>query len=437
MITIRIFILIIFLNISCKAQSLYFPPLNSDTWDTISPTSIGWCPDKINDLLSYLGNQNTKAFILLKDGKIIIEKYYGTFTKDSSWYWASAGKTLTAFLVGIAQQEGFLSINDTTSKYLGTGWTNCTVQQEEKITIKNQLSMTSGLNDGVSDHHCTLDTCLNYLTDAGTRWAYHNGPYTLLDNVMQNATGQTLNNFATQKLKNPTGITGAYFPSGYNNVFVSKARSMARFGLLMLNNGNWNGNQLLTDANYFNQMVNPSQTFNKAYGYLWWLNGKTSYMIPTLQLLFNGTLNPDAPSDMIAALGKNGQLINVSPSTKLVFIRMGNAPGVGEVPINFNDSIWKKINLSMCGVTDVNEREEYNADVKLFPNPASNQLYIQWNVNNYKVQITDISGRKVFEDNDYENSKQINSSQFESGVYYIKLINNKKYVRNLKLIVQK
>jgi CubicO group peptidase (beta-lactamase class C family) len=437
MITIRIFILIIFLNISCKAQSLYFPPLNSDTWDTISPTSIGWCPDKINDLLSYLGNQNTKAFILLKDGKIIIEKYYGTFTKDSSWYWASAGKTLTAFLVGIAQQEGFLSINDTTSKYLGTGWTNCTVQQEEKITIKNQLSMTSGLNDGVPDHHCTLDTCLNYLTDAGTRWAYHNGPYTLLDNVMQNATGQTLNNFATQKLKNPTGITGAYFPSGYNNVFVSKARSMARFGLLMLNNGNWNGNQLLTDANYFNQMVNPSQTFNKAYGYLWWLNGKTSYMIPTLQLLFNGTLNPDAPSDMIAALGKNGQLINVSPSTKLVFIRMGNAPGVGEVPINFNDSIWKKINLSMCGVTDVNDREEYNADVKLFPNPASNQLYIQWNVNNYKVQITDISGRKVFEDNDYENSKQINSSQFESGVYFIKLINNKEYVRNLKLIVQK
>lgn len=437
MAAIRIFILIVFFTIIGKAQSLYFPPLVGNTWDTISPTSIGWCPDKINNLLTYLGNQNTKAFILLKDGKIIIEKYYGTFTKDSVWYWASAGKTLTAFLVGIAQQEGFLSINDTTSKYLGTGWTNCTAQQEEKITIKNQLSMTSGLNDGVPDHHCTLDTCLNYLADAGTRWAYHNGPYTLLDNVMQNATGQTLNNFATQKLKNPTGITGAYYPSGYNNVFVSKARSMARFGLLMLNGGNWNGNQVLTDATYFNQMVNTSQTFNKAYGYLWWLNGKASYMLPSLQLTFNGTLNPDAPSDMIAALGKNGQLINVSPSTKLVFIRMGNAPGVGEVPINFNDSIWKKINLSMCGATSINNSEDDHQDVKLYPNPATNQFLIQWNINSYRLEIYDVSGRLIFEDTDYENAKQIKTASFESGIYYLKLTDNKGRTRNLKFLVQK
>jgi len=93
-----------------KAQSLYFPPLAGTTWDTISPLSLGWCPDKIDTLLNYLEDGNSKAFIVLVDGKIVIEKYFGTFTVDSPWYWASAGKSLTAFTVGIAQQEGYLLI---------------------------------------------------------------------------------------------------------------------------------------------------------------------------------------------------------------------------------------------------------------------------------------------------------------------------------------
>src|SRR6478609_4717901 len=109
-----------------KAQNLYFPPVTGTAWDSVSPASLGWCEDKMDSLLDYLGQRNSKAFILLKDGKIVVEHYYGTFTADSFWYWASAGKSLTAFTVGIAQQEGHLSINDSTSKYLGTGWTACT-----------------------------------------------------------------------------------------------------------------------------------------------------------------------------------------------------------------------------------------------------------------------------------------------------------------------
>ena len=58
-------------------------------------------------------------------------------------------------MVGIAQQENFLSISDTSSKYLGSGWTNCTSSQEEAITIWHQLTMTSGLDDNVNDPSCT------------------------------------------------------------------------------------------------------------------------------------------------------------------------------------------------------------------------------------------------------------------------------------------
>jgi hypothetical protein len=67
------------------AQS-YFPPKTGGQWDTLSPKTLGWCEDKIQPLYNFLDSNNTKAFIVLKDGKIVLEKYFGTFTKDSAWY---------------------------------------------------------------------------------------------------------------------------------------------------------------------------------------------------------------------------------------------------------------------------------------------------------------------------------------------------------------
>jgi hypothetical protein len=98
-----------------KSQSLYFPPTIGSTWSTTSPESLNWCQSRIDALYSYLDANNTKAFILLKYGKIVLEKYFGTHTATSPWQWASAGKTITAFMVVIAQQENKLSVTDKTS----------------------------------------------------------------------------------------------------------------------------------------------------------------------------------------------------------------------------------------------------------------------------------------------------------------------------------
>jgi hypothetical protein len=171
------------------SQPLYFPPLTGTTWESVSPASLGWCTDRIDTLYSFLAANRTKAFIVVKDGRIAIEQYFGSFSRDSIWYWASAGKTLTAFLVGIAQHDGIVSINDSTSRFLGTGWTSCLPNKERLITILHQLTMTSGLRDFVADPYCTLPSCLIYHADAGTRWAYHNAPYTLLDRVVEGASG--------------------------------------------------------------------------------------------------------------------------------------------------------------------------------------------------------------------------------------------------------
>ncbi len=419
-----IVLLFLLQSYSGQTQSLYFPPLIGNTWDTLSPVSLGWCEPEIDSLLDYLEAKNSKAFILLKDGKIVIEKYFGTFTMDSVWYWASAGKTLTGFTVGIAQQEGFLTIQDTSSDYLGNGWTVCPPLKEDKITIRHQLTMSSGLDDGVPDHYCTLDTCLQYLADAGTRWAYHNGPYTLLDSVIVSATGQSLNSYFTQKVKNPTGMTGAFFPSGYNNLFISKPRSMARFGLLMLNQGNWNGNQILTDTSYFQQMVNSSQTLNPSYGYLTWLNGKSSFMVPGLQFNFPGSFSPNAPSDMIAALGKDGQIINIVPSQNLVYIRMGNAPGAGEVPIAFNDTVWIKLNAVMCNATSLSSLTS-DATFSISPNPFHDVVTIQNKTQRRaEVILMDVTGKRMFSTFFSDAEFKLNLSDFSNGIYLMKLISN-------------
>ena len=417
------YLLLFFLLFSgiSNAQNLYFPPLIGNTWDTISPSSLGWCEPEIDTLLDYLESNNTKAFILLKDGKIAIEKYFGTFTEDSVWYWASAAKTLTAFTVGIAQQENFLSITDTTSNYIGNGWTNCPTLKEEKITLRNQLDMTSGLDDGVVDNNCTIDSCLQYFADAGSRWAYHTAPYTLLDSALENATGTSLNNYISQKVKLPTGMSGSFFKFGYNNLFVSKPRSMARFGLLLLNQGNWNGNQILTDTAYFQQMINTSQTLNPSYGYLCWLNGKSSFMLPGLQLQFPGSICPNAPTDMYAALGANGQFINVVPSQNLVYIRMGDAPGSGEVPIFFNDTVWMKLNEVMCNTTSI---FQINNSIKftLSPNPSNGQVKVSWNSGNVnEIFLMDYTGRIVFAENVLGTESNLDISNLPKGMYFVKL----------------
>jgi hypothetical protein len=94
--------IILVVLISCKkenndpptppAQSQYFPPVGSSEWQSSSPSSLGWNESPINDLYTYLQSKGTKAFIVLKDGKIVIEKYFGSFTVDSNWYWPRQAK---------------------------------------------------------------------------------------------------------------------------------------------------------------------------------------------------------------------------------------------------------------------------------------------------------------------------------------------------------
>lgn len=403
-----------------KAQGLYFPSLNEkDHWDTLSANSLNWCTEEIPTLYQLLEKEDSKAFILLKDGKIVLEKYVGTFTKDSLWYWASAGKSLTSFLVGKANEEGFLKLTDSSSTYLGKGWTHCTPEKEGLITIKHQISMSTGLNDNVTDNHCTLDTCLQYLADAGTRWAYHNAPYTLLEKVISNATGSNINVYTQNSIKAKTGMTGFWMNIGEDNVFISKARSMARFGLLMQNNCVWNSDTLLHDFEYVQRMTKSSQAMNPAYGYLWWLNGNQSFMVPGSQIQFPGSFAPAAPNDLFAAIGKNGQLICVSKSKGLVMVRMGNQVNEGEVPFLLCNKIWEALNKVICVANGTQEMISKAKQVVLYPNPGYNEFNIEWPEQAIEsIQVFDLNGKAQ---NCNVSGSSVKTDTLAAGLYFIQI----------------
>lgn len=345
-------LLFILALISCSSESnesnptesiVYFPPLDqSALWETKSLNSLGWNQNAVAPLLSYLEEKHTKGFIILVDGKIVMENYFNGHSASSNWYWASAGKTLTATLVGIAEQENRLNINDKVSDYLGLGWTSLPPAKENLITNKHLLTMTSGLED-ITNGDCVEPECLTYKADAGTRWAYHN-VYVKLQDVVASASSTTYNNYFNAKLRDKIGMNGAWIQSGNNSVYWSTTRSMARFGLLMLNKGKWN-NEVIVNESYCNAATNTSQNINLGYGYLWWLNGKSSYHLPQTQIQFPGSIIPEGPNDMFMALGKNDQKIYVIPSKKMVVVRMGDAAdNVNLALSDFDEVLWEKIN---------------------------------------------------------------------------------------------
>ncbi len=323
-------------------ESMYYPSNTSASWETKSLSSLGWNQNAVQPLKDYLNQKGTKSFMILVNGRIVMEEYFNGHTATATWEWNSAGKTLVASTVGIAQQENLLNINNKVSDYLGTEWTSMPLNKENLITVKHLLTMTAG-NDDTKQY--VIKSNLTYIADAGTRWAYSN-IFQKLTDVVNKASNKPFETYFNEKLKSKIGMEGFWNFGTIFTIYHSNTKSMARFGLLALNKGKWNNEQIINES-YFNESVSTSQSINPSYGYLWWLNGKTSFMIPNEQNVYQGFLVPNAPADMYAAMGAKDQRIYVIPSKKMVVIRMGDASD----PVNpnfavsgFDNDLWGKIN---------------------------------------------------------------------------------------------
>ncbi len=428
---ITMVLFILFLS-SVFGQESYYPPTNEHEWETLDPADLGWNVDALDALIYWQGESDSNAFLILKDGKIVVEEYYGDFDRESFWYWASAGKTVTGLLIGALEQQGLIDINEPSSTYLGEGWTSTTPEQEEEITVWHQLTMTTGLEYEVENLNCTLPECLLFREPAGEQWYYHNAPYTLLTHVIEAITEQNINVTVNNILGEIPGFQGAFLPGvmEFNRVFVSRARDMARFGIFIKRGAQWDGIPPVVSETYYNDMLTNTQDINPSYGYLWWLNSGESFIPPEFPNSINRQLIPNAPPEVISALGLNSQVLQIIPSQNVIIVRLGNDPGS---LFNYIEEMWDYLNLVF--ETDTGTNPEKPTTFKLeqnYPNPFNPSTVIRFSLSeptDLNLEVYTIDGRLVSTlangfHNKGQHSIQFDATGLASGVYLYRLRTN-------------
>ncbi len=328
---------------SPSARPLYFPP-PGDAWATITPHDAGWDSKALDAALSWAGDRNTTAVVILSGGRILAERYWAAGSPRLAADVASAQKSVTSLLVGLAQEQGLVSIADPVSKHLGRGWSRAPSAKEDLITLRHLLTMTSGLTDR-----------LEYAADAGNTWYYNNAAYHQLKRAIERASHRSIDDLTTSAISGRVGFDAVTWrsrptmqlPDGSPmSALLMSARDMARFGLLALAGATWGGQPVLTDRSYFADSIAPSQSLNPSYGYLWWLNGQASHMLPGPNPpLDQGPLVPAAPADMYAAMGAGDNRIYVAPGLALVVVRQGSSASDPSAAARspFDNGFWSRL----------------------------------------------------------------------------------------------
>jgi CubicO group peptidase (beta-lactamase class C family) len=177
----------------------------------------------------------------------------------------------------------------------------------------------------------------------GDVWAYNNSAIQTLSAVLETATGDDPIDYARTHLFEPLGMAYSTLTTdaaGNALTFMglrTTCLDLARFGYLMLRDGVWDGEQVVS-SDYVEQATGRSSTeLNAAYGLLWWLNRKGTIATPALATTGiddgsgarRGQLVPGAPDDAFWALGFRNQIVAVIPSEGIVAVRMGAAPPPG------------------------------------------------------------------------------------------------------------
>ena len=338
---------------SPRAAGLYFPP-ESGEWAHVQPGEAGWDERALDAALDYAGRTNSTGVVVLLDGRILAERRWpvegpdqyrrlvvgktagGDVIEDV----ASAQKSVVAFLTGVAEGQRLIDLEAPVSDYLGRGWSKANEEAEFAITVRHLMTMTSGLNDSGE-----------YQAPAGQVWRYNTGMYSKMIGILERAAGSGIEKLTAEWLTAPAGMSDSKWVrrawsagnDAANSIgFATTSRDLARFGLLVLAKGSWNGRDLLHNSRYFDEMLHPSQDLNPSYGLLWWLNGQARVQRPADTQARPGSLTPSAPRDLVAAQGAQDRKCYIVPSLGLVVTRLGAPTGVGAaLDLKWDDEFWK------------------------------------------------------------------------------------------------
>tara|TARA_R110002074_G_scaffold71475_1_gene165252 strand:+ start:1794 stop:3116 length:1323 start_codon:yes stop_codon:yes gene_type:complete len=300
-----------------------FPFGNANQKDSVF-ASVSY--SKLNKTVEKLftNNTQTRAVIVIHKNQIIAEQYAKGFTKDSRILGWSMTKSIMSTVFGIMQTQGKINVFD---KAPIKEWQN---DDRKEITINNLLQMNSGLEwdenyNEISDvtkmlflekDMTTVQIEKPFVGKPNETWNYSSGTSNLLSGIFRNTfkTHQEYLDYWYTNLIDKIGMNSMVIETDMSGNYVGSSyawatpRDWAKFGLLYLNKGNWNGEQLF-DASWVDYITTPTIGSDGTYGGHFWLNVESQFT--------------DVPKNMFYASGYQGQFVFVFPDQDLVVVRMG------------------------------------------------------------------------------------------------------------------
>ena len=311
-------------------------------WERGDAAEAGFDPEVLESLAAEAEANESNCVVVVRHGRIVGEWYWNDTDAASAQEIFSATKSVTSTLVGIAQDDGDLGVDDAAAEYIPE-WDGT---DSADVTVENLLANDSGRHwvdviDDITQLTPQEDRTgyaigLGQDVPPGERWAYNNAAIQTLDAVIETATGERTHEYAAQRLFEPLGMSDSEMTTdnaGNTNTYFgmqSTCEDLARFGYLFLRNGTWDGDEIVP-ADWVEAATGaPSQDLNAGYGYLWWLNqmgaqpGLGNGTGASTDTAEEGQLVPDAPEDMYWAQGLGGQTVQVDPGSDTVVVRLGS-----------------------------------------------------------------------------------------------------------------
>ncbi len=281
----------------------YTPLPGGDDWEVSTPAEQGLDPMLLAELYYNAAELETiYSLLVIKNGYLIAEDYFNEGSVDQKDRLQSVTKSYTSALVGIALDQGYMSsVDQKMLDFFPEATDQITDSGKEQITIRHMLQMRAGypweetdpvLWDGLlSGYYAPLIEAFPLIADPGTEFHYSNLTSNWLGIIVDRATGMNLKAYAEENLFSPLGVEAGEWGTdaeGHNNGCADlhlTARDAAKFGLLYLNNGEHEGNQVIPadwireSLQRYSENINATGGFpanwglsisDIGYGYQWW-----------------------------------------------------------------------------------------------------------------------------------------------------------------------
>lgn len=308
----------------------------------VSPEEARFNRDSVkalNDTLSKFRQRDFLGLVVIKDNKIVLENYYNTFWRNHIHDIRSAGKSITALLLGVAIQDGLIKNLEQDVYALFPKKKYPLIHEDyKKVKLIHLLNMVSGLDadadkperPGSEGNWMAKDEWVNYLLSVplartpGENWVYADINAVLIGAIIEEKSGMSLREFARQKVFEPLDIKEFYWytnaanqTGAAGNLYISTL-DFAKLGVLVANKGKW-GNRQLADYDYMNRLINENSPaigdYNPladGYGMLWY---KSKRKFGTREVSY------------LWASGNGGNHLVVVPEENMIIALTSNAYG--------------------------------------------------------------------------------------------------------------